>query len=292
MLGIIIVAYKHPERTARFITEQLPRIRREKVVVVVNNGSSAEDCAALAALCGGVACSPEEPMPQQAQTVVVHAAENLGFARGNNLGAEYLLRNRKCEHILFTNDDILLDPGFDISPLLDTLDSDPSVGAAGPAVIGLDGRHQSPHRRIITPYRQIGWMLLGAFRRKKAPAGETPAVPQPGPCYWLSGAFFTMRADDFAAIGGFDDRTFLYAEEPILAEKLGRTGKHMFFNPQVSVIHLEGGSTGDAMPSKALQKILVDSNCIYYRHYLKGGYPKPLVALYKYLAYRAIDRKQ
>jgi len=52
-----------------------------------------------------------------------------------------------------------------------------------------------------------------------------------------------VRADRFNTIDGFDSRTFLYYEEAILAECFIRHGWVFAFEPSVSVIHCEGGST-------------------------------------------------
>lgn len=286
MLGIIIVAYKNPKRTAAYIKEQLANLINLHVVVVVNNASTYEECDALAAEIGGQACSAGDYIGKYG-SYVVHSPENLGFAKGNNLGVEFLTRNNPCEYILFSNDDILLSPQTDLSPMMEKLESDPSIGAIGPAVIGLDGQHQSPHRRVITAYRQIGWLLLSRFRKRSK--SENPVeieMPQEGVCYWVSGAFFMMKFSDFKEVDGFDSDTFLYGEEPILAERLKKIGKTMFYYPCIQITHLEGSTTKASLHSSKLYRYLVESNCIYYRKYL--GTSRIVVSLYKWLNLRHV----
>ena len=41
----------------------------------------------------------------------------------------------------------------------------------------------------------------------------------------VEGSFFIIRAKDYIAIEGFDERTFLYAEEIILARRLKAAGQ-------------------------------------------------------------------
>ncbi len=166
MLGIIVVAYKNPELTADYILNQLPNLVNPYVVVVVNNASTMEECRDLALKVGGVVYeSGDSPQDKSgnisfnSKAFILHSAENLGFAKGNNLGAEFLNRVIHCEHILFSNNDIIIQPQADLSPLTSILDKNPSVGVVGPAVVGLDGHHQSPHRKVVTAYRQIGWIL-------------------------------------------------------------------------------------------------------------------------------------
>lgn len=284
MLGVIIVAYKNPERTADYINTQLKHLNNEHVTVVVNNASTMDECKVLADSCNGIACKPDDMLGRH-NVYIVHSEDNLGFARGNNLGVRFLSRNYPCEHILFSNDDIIISEGTDLQPMINLLERDKSIGAIGPDIIGLDGRHQSPHRKVITPYRQIGWILFSKLRKKRTAMSDgQDTVPTEGRCYWVSGAFFLMRYGHFSAVNGFDPDTFLYSEEPILAERLKRLGKAMYFYPQVQVTHMEGGSTHKALSNSAMHKTLVQSNCLYYKKYLKC--PSAIIYIYKSLSLR------
>lgn len=282
MLGIIIVAYKNPQRTSDYINNQLTKLVNQYVVVVVNNSSTLLECEELANCCNGVACGPDDVVGKR-HVYVVNSNENLGFAKGNNLGVRFLMRNNPCEYVLFSNDDILIGGGLDLQPMIDILECDKSIGAIGPDIIGIDGHHQSPHRRVITAYRQIGWMLFSKLRKKRdTTLNKIDAVPEEGPCYWVSGAFFLMRYGHFSAVNGFDPDTFLYSEEPILAERLKLLGKSMYFYPGLQVTHLEGGSTKNTFNNRRLSRMLVDSNCIYFKKYLKT--PMAIIWLYRLLS--------
>lgn len=287
MLGIIIVAYKNPERTADYINNYLSKLKNQHVVVVVNNASTYNECEKLASLCGGISCEPNDTVGKKA-VYILNSNKNLGFAKGNNLGVEFLMRNYPCGYILFSNDDIILEKGLDLQPMIDQLDNDKSIGAIGPDIIGLDGKHQSPHRRVITAYRQIGWYLLSGLRKSIQPSSGTNLFPTPpeGLCYWVSGAFFLMRSIDFVGVGGFDSDTFLYGEEPILAERLRRIGKSMYFYPNLRVIHREGATTHSVATTSRIKQWLAESNCIYYKKYLRT--PSLIVRLYKWLVLRKI----
>lgn len=282
-LGIVVVAYKHPERTADYINSQLPYVKGEYRVVVVNNASTWDECCELAGMVGGVACSPDD-MEIDSKVVVVHSAENLGYAKGNNLGVRFLSRNTPAKYILFSNDDIIIGREFDMRPMFDIMEADKRIAAIGPNVVGVDGVLQSPKRRKITAYRQIGWILFSKLRKRRDPvaADSVPQLPEEGQCYWLSGCFFVVRTGDFAAVNGFDPETFLYSEEVILAERFKKIGRHMYFYPGLSVTHLEGASTKAVASSDFIRRNLVESNCIYFRKYL-GTFP-PVVWLYRFLS--------
>ena len=285
MLGVIIVAYKNPQRVIDFINNQLIHLLPQHVTVVVNNNSTMEECQYIADRCNGIACTSSELVDKHT-LYIVHSPENLGFAKGNNMGVDFLNRNNPCEYILFSNDDIIIMTDTDITPMMKKLEDDKIIGAIGPDIIGLDGRHQSPHYRLVSPYRQIGWHIFPFLRKRtKVPSYNSASLAttlREGECYWVSGAFFLMRTETFLDVGGFDPDTFLYSEEPILAERLKRIGKRMYFYPNISIIHIEGGSSKKTIGDKRIKQFIIESNCIYYYKYLKT--PKAIVALYKYLA--------
>ena len=50
-------------------------------------------------------------------------------------------------------------------------------------------------------------------------------MPRPGrPFYWLAGMFLMVRAAAFTAVGGFDERYFLYCEDYDLSARLFNAG--------------------------------------------------------------------
>lgn len=289
MFGVIIVAYKNPARTADYINNQLSKLVNSYVVVVVNNASTIAECESLASLCNGVACEADDNVGRH-DVYIVHSAENLGFARGNNLGVDFLAQNNPCEYLLFSNDDIILDTGTDLQPMINLLCKDKSIGAIGPNIVDLDGLPQSPHYHIISPYRQIGWILLSRFRKRKKEKDTSAQIriALEGKCYWVSGAFFLMSNEDFASVNGFDSDTFLYTEEAILAERLKIIDKQMYFYPGIKIVHLEGGTTKENYNRADIRKIMVDSNCVYYRKYLK--IPYPVVEFYRWLSFQRLDK--
>lgn len=283
MLGIVIVSYKNFKGTVDFITKELKKITLPWKVVVVDNCSDSILGEKLAEACNGICVQKQEAITDTNNSVfVLPVKENLGFARGNNLGADFLIQNFNCEHLLFTNDDILIEEPDGIQKMIDFLNQNEDIGAIGPRVIGIDSFDQSPHYRIITPARQLGWKLL-PFVRKKSKKDSNDTIyntPQSSYCYWVSGCFFIMKCKDFIEVKGLDPSTFLYAEEVILAERLKSIGKREYFYGETHIVHYGGCST-KSIENKQLKRILKESNCIYYRKYLHCN---PIIVwLYKLL---------
>ena len=60
---------------------------------------------------------------------------------------------------------------------------------------------------------------------------------QPFPVDWVAGMFMLFKADTFRAVGGFDEKFFLYYEDVDICARLWRTGASVSVCPSVRVIH-------------------------------------------------------
>lgn len=279
MIGIVIVSYKNSDGTVNFINDQLSKISLPWKAVVVENSAEIHVGKEIANRCCGIHLMPNstDALLTSHRVFVISSLSNLGFARGNNLGAEFLLSHFKCDYLLFTNDDIIIENKNVLEIMIKSFQKDERIAVVGPQILGVDGVSQSPHYKIITPQRQIGWKLFRFLRRKKRHT-ETIATNESGYCYWVSGCFFLVKAVDFQNVKGFDSKTFLYSEEVILAERLKRIYKNEFFCADTYVIHLGGCSTQNVQ-NKQLHGFQKSSNCIYYKYYLNSN--PLLVWLYK-----------
>jgi GT2 family glycosyltransferase len=54
---------------------------------------------------------------------------------------------------------------------------------------------------------------------------------------WVAGMFMLFRAEDYRALGGFDERYFLYYEDVDICRRLRRAGKRVLWEPRSGVIH-------------------------------------------------------
>ena len=87
-----------------------------------------------------------------------------------------------------------------------------------------------------------------------------------------------VKAEAFKKAGMFDNVTFLYFEEVILAERLASVGYKVYFDPAVEVLHYEGGSSGTF--SKQKRRLLLSSQILYYRKYKHIS--KPILWLHQF----------
>ena len=271
-IGVVIVAYKNPQLTAKFVCSELAKVKSNIQVVIVNVASTFKDSEELAQQCHANFANHEGVFKSnnEENIYLIWTLENLGYANGNNLGVSFfLLNNAECDYYLFTNDDIeILHPSI-LEELIECADNDQSIAGIGPKVTCLDGSPGSP----IYQATSIVSLISAYFKSKLKIESETsPVIDQPAKVYWISGAFMLVKANWFDKVGGFDSRTFLYYEEAILAERFAAQGGHFYYYPKVEVIHFEGGSTRATTTNKKKLEIIEKSRLLYYSEYRKEGW--------------------
>lgn len=271
-LASIIVNYKSEERTIKYIQEELlPKNSIPQVIIIVNNGATTQSSNTLS-------CSLKAPIVADISTAIeessiyiIHNVENSGFAKGNNLGVNFITSHFKVDYLLFSNNDIRFIDSNIIETLIHKLKNLPDVGIIGPKVIGLDGKNQNPY--IYTPFwnemlnrswgRFIpGWKLIDLDREN---ATE-------GYYYRLMGSFFICPIDDFIRCGMMDNNTFLYSEEEILAERMIKIKKKCYYLPTIKILHEHGFTTSKFLIKSDL--IGLKSKLYYFKKYKGVSYLK------------------
>ncbi|MBD3162008.1 MAG: glycosyltransferase, partial [Candidatus Latescibacteria bacterium] len=181
---------------------------------------------------------------------------NVGFAAGCNRAAA----GATTDHLLFLNPDAILDAGT-LDVLVRHLDRHPECGVAGPALRYPDGRSQPSVRGDPTPaallHKYTVFKLLPsvrrAYRRYREP--ETPG-PGPRPVKVLMGCALLVRTDLFRAVGGFDERYFLYYEEADLCRRVREAGAQVHFVPEAGAVHEGGASASAEVPRLAAVRLV------------------------------------
>ncbi len=260
-LSVIVVNYKNPDRTIRFVREECPKIMMEHSVIVVDNGSGPDMVARLRDELADVA-------------IIVSNPENVGFARANNRGAQYAVEHFSPAYLLFVNNDIVFTNADVVDALAAKLETLPDAGMIGPRVVGLDGRLQSPEPSMTFSQRHI-LPYWGKFLKRDNDYAERA---QAGFHYRLMGSFMLMRTADFEACGGMDPATFLYAEEAILSERLRKIGKSVWYEPSVSVLHEHGVTTSKAFSRQRIRRMKLESDIYYYKTYRKVSFVEIAIA--------------
>jgi N-acetylglucosaminyl-diphospho-decaprenol L-rhamnosyltransferase len=108
---------------------------------------------------------------------------------------------------------------------------DAHVAAAGPLVRNSEGALEDSARRFPT----AASLLAKLFQNDVAV--EYPVDKGPLEVEWLAGMFLGFRREAYLAVGGFDERYFLYYEDVDICRRLRSRGYKVIYATTVSVIH-------------------------------------------------------
>jgi len=205
---------------------------------------------------------------------VIRNGENLGYAKGNNRGAQYLLAHG-CDTLLFLNPDVFLEENS-CTALLDTLNGGPTVACVGGLSFNDDGISRMAARTKPTPMEKL--VLYGPLHRipqfqkyRSRHFLATDSLHDGALVYTVTGACLLFRSQAFEEIGGFDESTFLYEEELIVAERLRQAGWSIALSKACRYFHAEAHST-DLIPYKRRLHFIRSE-----QHLLNAYYRWPLV---------------
>jgi len=177
---------------------------------------------------------------------LVVAAENRGFAAGNNLAiAPALASSTPPDLVWLLNPDTVVRPGA-MRELVAFLKGRPEVGLAGSRLEFPDGRPQRSAFHFPTILGELeSGLRLGPVSRLVHRHVQSPPVPE-GECPidWVAGASLMVRREVFDAVGLLDEGYFMYFEEVDFCLKASRAGWPCWYVPASRVVHLVGQSSG------------------------------------------------
>jgi hypothetical protein len=154
------------------------------------------------------------------------APRNLGFGGGHNL----LARATAAPYLWILNPDIQMVEPDTARRLLTAIEADAGVQAIGPRLVGVDGAPEPyDHGRLSGPRARVA--LRGGHSYWRATLRRRRVA-------WVNGAALLIERATFAALGGFDEKLFLYKEEEDLCLRLRAAGGEVLYDPSVSVRHV------------------------------------------------------
>jgi len=182
--------------------------------------------------------------------VLLRNPANLGFARAANRG----LAAARAESVLFLNPDARANDGA-IDAALGVLAERPDVGLVSVAVRDEAGALVP----TVEPFFSLGALVRSAGRgRATAPAGPGPVAVD-----WCHGAFLLGRRDQLRALGGFDERFFLYAEDMDLCLRMYESGRSVVYLPRVAIVH-RGNASGAVLLGERRPAAIFASQLAFY----------------------------
>ena len=124
--------------------------------------------------------------------------ERIENALPKGFGANHNQAFQRCSTpwFLVLNPDIRFDRDV-LAPLI--AEAAPDSGLLTPRILEPGKAEPEQHRAIITPLEIL---------TRRRPGYVRPSVPD-----WIPGLFMLFRAEAYAAVGGFDERFFMYGED-------------------------------------------------------------------------------
>lgn len=172
---------------------------------------------------------------------LIRQNENRGFATACNIGAQY----GNSELILFLNPDVVIFPGA-LDKVLDFMGAaaNADVGICGVQLFDENGRVHRHCSRVPSTLRFVAYSTgfdricprLGRFMSEWDHA-TTREVDQ------VIGAFFLVRRSLFEALGGFDERFFVYYEEVDFSLRARRAHWKSVYFSEAGAFHAGNGTT-------------------------------------------------
>ncbi|GAB3248713.1 glycosyltransferase family 2 protein [Nocardioides dilutus] len=161
---------------------------------------------------------------------VLRLLRNVGFSAANNVGA----RTATGDVLIFCNPDVKT-TADGIRQLAATAWATGAVVA--PQLVNGDGSLQENGRGMPFPHRKVRHFFQRAvdpttdrYVRHAAPGQVVQTV-------WVTGAVVAIRADQFSALGGWNEKFFLYCEDIDLCLRAWEAGMRVYIDGSVRWEH-------------------------------------------------------
>jgi GT2 family glycosyltransferase len=192
-----------------------------------------------------------------------HLVENrarLGFSANHNQVIDDVVRRQTARYVLILNEDTELEPAS-LQELVRFADGDDRLGAAGPRLVGEDGREQASYFRFPGVVEQSWWTLRPGRPR-----------PRPKDVGWLNGSCLLLRTDALREIGTLDERFFIFFEDTDLGLRLDRAGWRSAICDAATVVHQGHRTVSRISPGSPMERQMLRSRYLYFRkHHGRRG---------------------
>lgn len=188
------------------------------------------------------------------------SSDNGGYARGNNIGIRYATK-KGYKYSLIINNDIVINDKSMVNKLISVFEKASDIAVVSPDIYSPDGYlYNRDAIRLNFLYFTIGALVYKKIGRseKKANQGWMYVYRPQGCC---------MLVDNtkIEKVNYFDEHTFLYCEEIILAERLLQYKYKCACCVDTSVVHNHSYTTKSYLSKKKY----VETNLMSFDYYLK-----------------------
>lgn len=254
-IGLVIVNYNDSKNTIKLI-KNVSSYKSIESIVVVDNNSSLSDINKIKEL-------------KVNNLTIIENDGNYGYAYALNIGAKYLMETLDNPLICLSNTDIHIPNEEVITSMSSKINQE--IKCVMPKV--KEGNNF-----------KYGWRLTSASSDLKANIPlfnrifRKDIINYPDEYFKANnevdviyGCFFMIEGKTLESINYFDDKTFLYYEEYILARKLRNINVKSIVDTSIYVEHLHNAVIGSNVSNKNKYKIYKKSQLYYEKKYNKAN---------------------
>lgn len=259
-----------------------------KVMAVILNYNSIEDsvkCAGLLKkqnyihlqMCIVDNCSTDGSIEElktygrENDIIVIENSENRGFSAGNNIGIRKAAECG-CDYVLIINPDVEIRNSLYVSNAVKKMEEDSKIAVLGTDVINMQGQHQNPIKKS-TIWEDLCWPLETVKNKISKKISHIGNYKVSGYCDKLSGCCFFLNMKFVYKYGLLDENVFLYCEEPILAKRVERSGKKMYYYAEEIAYHMHKNVSHNNVTGR--MNTFFNSRIYYLKEY--SGYSKKIL---------------
>ncbi|MDY4671157.1 MAG: glycosyltransferase [Oliverpabstia sp.] len=263
-IALVVLHYQAMEDTIKCVESIKNKIGIEEYkIIIVDNASPDQSGRVL-----------QKKYQSDKKIVVILSEENLGFAKGNNLGYMWAKKHFSPNFIVLSNNDIVLITD-NFYQKIEREYSSFEFGVLGPLILNADGKFDSnPITLARVSKKEILYQINDAhFHRnlnrygllnlyntasvikhvlKRKPRKMTNSLEYHEGCT-LHGAFLIFSPLFIRKRDGLNPNTFMYKEEYILHAEMEKMKMKIVYSPELCVFHKEDAST-DSVVKKTKEK--------------------------------------
>ena len=216
--------------------------------------------------------------------VFIESDENGGYAKGNNIGLRYSYDNG-YKYSLILNNDIIIDDKNLLSKLKDVMLNNQSVAVVNPDIVSPKGYlYNRNSKRPSFLDLTFGMLLYKRIGR------HIDLIDNYGYIYRPQGCCMLVDLEKMKKVDYFDEYTFLYNEELILAERLLKKGFKCACRIDTKVIHNHSKTINSNIRKNVIIKLQQEGFQYYLEQYrCFNNVEIKMSLLFNYLKYRLLQ---
>jgi hypothetical protein len=273
---IIILNWNNSEKTIDLV-EKI-RVLEDTPIIVVDNGSNTKESQFLFDYfnrINGLKLYEDELSSYSNEKCnkyfLLFLNKNYGYAKGNNYGLQLSIK-LGFKYSLICNNDVFFDKPI-IKELEAIIGLQNNVAVLGPRVLDTKNNQQGPYFKrnyflyslmlIFYPLFYLPIILSYRLRLRYYASSKKNILL----VYRVMGCCMLLKNSAIKNVQMFDESTFLYSEEEILAERLKMINQHFAYTNKVTVHHLHAFTT-NKLGEESRYKIHLQSVMYYLYKYL------------------------